>query len=59
MKSLSRVQLLATRWTASYQAPPSMGFSQATVLEWIAIAFSKGKWLTRAIENSKEYRIRY
>ena len=27
VKSLSRVQLLATPWTAAYQAPPSMGFS--------------------------------
>ena len=27
-KSLSRVRLLATRWTAAYQAPPSMGFSR-------------------------------
>ena len=28
MKSLSRVQLLATPWTAASQAPPSMGFSR-------------------------------
>ena len=28
MKSLSCVQLLATPWTAVYQAPPSMGFSR-------------------------------
>ena len=41
MKSLSRVQLLATLWTAAYQAPLSVGFSQARVLEWGAIAFSK------------------
>ena len=27
-KSLSRVLLLATPWTAAYQAPPSMGFSR-------------------------------
>ena len=27
-KSLSRVQLLATPWTAAYQAPPPMGFSR-------------------------------
>ena len=27
-KSLSRVRLLATPWTAAYQAPPSMGFSR-------------------------------
>ena len=28
MKSLSRVRLVATPWTAAYQAPPSMGFSR-------------------------------
>ena len=28
MKSLSRVQLFATPWSAAYQAPPSMGFSR-------------------------------
>ena len=28
MKSLSRAQLLATPWTAAYQAPPFMGFSR-------------------------------
>ena len=27
-KSLSRVQLLATPWTAAYQAPQPMGFSR-------------------------------
>ena len=28
VKSLSSVQLVATPWTATYQAPPSMGFSR-------------------------------
>ena len=28
VKSLSRARLLATPWTAAYQAPPSMGFSR-------------------------------
>ena len=28
VKSLSRAGLLATPWTAAYQAPPSMGFSR-------------------------------
>ena len=28
VKSLSRVQLLATPWTAAYQTPPSIGFSR-------------------------------
>jgi len=30
VKSLSRVQLLATPWTVAYQAPPPMGFSRLT-----------------------------
>ena len=28
VKSLSHVQLFATRWTVAHQAPPSMGFSR-------------------------------
>ena len=28
VKSLSRVQVFTTPWTAAYQAPPSMGFSR-------------------------------
>ena len=28
VKSLNRARLLATPWTAAYQAPPSMGFSR-------------------------------
>ena len=28
VKSLSRVRLLVTPWTAAHQAPPSMGFSK-------------------------------
>ena len=40
VKSLSRVWLLATLWTAAYQAPPVHGILQERVLEWVAIAFS-------------------
>ena len=28
VRSLSRVRLFATPWTAAHQAPPSMGFSR-------------------------------
>ena len=42
VKSLSHVRLFVTPWTVAYQAPPSMGFFQARVLEWTAIAFSRG-----------------
>ena len=39
MKSLSRVQLFVTPWTAAYQAPQATvhGVFQARVLEWVAI----------------------
>ena len=49
VKSLSCVQLLVTPWTAADQAPPPMGFFQARVLEWVAIAFSEGRELGNII----------
>ena len=39
VKSLSRVQLLATPWIAAHQAPVH-GIFQARVLEWGAVTFS-------------------
>ena len=38
---------LATPWTAALQAPLSMGFSQARILEWAAIPFSRGVFPTQ------------
>ena len=32
----------ATPWTAAHQAPLSVGFFQARVLEWVAISYSRG-----------------
>ena len=40
VKSLSRVRLFATPWTAAYQAPLSTGFSRQEYWSWGAIAFS-------------------
>ena len=37
VKSLSRVQLLATSWTTAYQAPPSMGFSRQEYWSWVPL----------------------
>ena len=37
VKSLSRVRLLATPWTAAHQAPPSMGFSRQSC--WSGVPF--------------------
>ena len=39
---LGHVQLFATPWTIAHQAPLSMGFSRARILEWVAISFSRG-----------------
>ena len=35
-KSFSPIQLFVTLWTVALQAPLSMGFSKARILEWIA-----------------------
>ena len=35
VKSLNRVRLFATPWTAAYQAPPSMGFSRQEYWSWV------------------------
>ena len=43
MKSLSRVRLLATPWTADYQAPPSLGFSRQEY--WSGLPFPS-PWIT-------------
>ena len=37
VKSLSHVWLLATPWTAAYQAPPSMGFSRQKYWSGVAL----------------------
>ena len=50
-KSLSRVRLLATPWTAAHQAPPSMGFSRQEYWSGVPLhspfvlyTFPKGWW---------------
>ena len=45
VKSLSRVRLLATPWTAAYQAPPSMGFSRQEY--WSGLPLPSPSWLIR------------
>ena len=39
VKSLSRVRLLATPWTAAYQAPPSMGTSRQEYWSGVPMRF--------------------
>ena len=41
-KSVSRIWLFATPWTAAHQNPLSMGILQARILEWVAMPSSRG-----------------
>ena len=57
VKSLSRVWLLATPWTAAYQAPLSMGFSRQE--HWSGLPFlspvhqtEKWKWSHSVVSDS-------
>ena len=43
VKSLSRVRLLATPWTAAHQAPLSMGFSRQEY--WSGVPSLKYTWI--------------
>ena len=45
VKSLSRVQLSATPWTAAYQAPPSMGFSRQEYWSGVPLPSSSLSWI--------------
>ena len=44
VKSLSRVRLLATPWTAAYQAPPSMGFSRQEYWSGLPLPSPSSGW---------------
>ena len=46
VKSLSRVWLLATPWTAAYQVPPPMGFSRQEY--WSGLPFSSVQFSSAA-----------
>ena len=52
-KSLSRVWLLVTPWTAAYQAPPSMGFSRQKY--WNGVPLPSLKLLYRVANNICRY----
>ena len=43
VKSLSRIWLIATPWTAAYQAPPSMGFSRQEYWSGVPLPSPKEK----------------
>ena len=40
LSHFSHIQLFATLWTIALQAPLSMRFSKARILEWVAMPFS-------------------
>ena len=46
VKSLSHVRLLATPWTAAYQAPPTMGFSRQEYWSGVPLP-SPCQWIFR------------
>ena len=46
MKSLSHVWLLATPWTAAYQAPPSIGFSRQEYWSGVPLQYKYIQWNT-------------
>ena len=59
VKSLSRVRLLATPWTAAYKAPPSMGFSRqeywsGVPLSALSILIKKAEFHSMASLNSTQ-----
>ena len=50
VKSLSRVRLSATSWTAAYQAPPSMGFSRREYWSGVLDSVLKSRDITLPTE---------
>ena len=53
MKFLSRVQLLATPWTAAYRAPPSMRFSRQEHWSGLPLPFPNQQGKDLQIESSQ------
>ena len=50
VKSLSRVRLFETPWTAAYQAPPSMGFSRQEY--WSGLPLPSPIWVPICIQTT-------
>ena len=46
VKSLCRVRLLATPWTAAYQAPPSMGFFRQEYWNGVLLLYPLPWWVS-------------
>ena len=54
-KSLSRVRLLATPWTAAYQAPPSMEFSRQEYWSGVPLPSPKLKLVPHYYPKQKRF----
>ena len=54
VKSLSRVRLFTTPWSAAYQAPPSMGFSRQKYWSRVPLPSPNGSIIKR--EDTKQIR---
>ena len=60
VKSLSRVRLLVTPWTAAYQAPPSMGFSRQEYWSGVPLPSPKESLvINKCISVLKEWKQAY
>ena len=56
VKSLSRVQLFVTPWTAAYHAPPSMGFPRQEYWSGVPLPSLKGCTEYHTIQNVTKYK---
>ena len=52
-KSLSRVRLLATPWTATHQAPPPMGFSRQEY--WSGVPLPSAGKVSKKVKFKLQY----
>ena len=67
MKSVSRVRLFATPWTAAYQAPPSLGFSKEEYRGGVPLPSPKNMMVSMQIfvrykqqmKNSYKFRVNF
>ena len=57
MKLLSRVRLLATSWTAAYQAAPSMGFSRQEYRSGVPLNYKYPKEFSQEDNSLAECRL--
>ena len=57
LKSLSHARLLATPWTAAYQAPPSMGFSRQEY--WSGVPSPSPRNMTSSVKLFRKHAGKY